>query len=606
MRRTPRLLWALAGLLAVYMIAPFVAGMAQIGGGDWAHADVQGLIHATAISVASATLATVLIALGGVPLGYLLARVPGRSVQALGFVVQLPLALPPLSSGILLLFLLGYASPIGRLTHGVLTDSFTGIVLAQAFVAAPFLIIASRSAFAGVDPRLEDVAASLGHGPGAVFRRVSLALAWPTLLAGLLLAWLRAFGEFGATVMVAYHPLSLPVFTYVAFGSEGLPAMIPVLLVTLLAAVLFMGLSITARRSEDAPGHDALAPLAPPPNLDFKPQGPRLSIRGRRRLGGFDLNIDWDTCARRLAILGASGSGKSLTLRLIAGLGETEGSEVLFAGRDLGRMAPQARSIAYVPQSYGLMPHLSVAAQIRFAVDSDPTRARHWTHRLALDALQARKPHELSLGQQQRVALARALSRPSTGLLLLDEPFSALDTPLRSRLRQELLGLQGEMNLTTILVTHDPVEAMLLADEIMLLDAGRVLQSGPISDVFARPVNETAARLLGAELIGEGHVTADGRIDIGGAVRLRAGGPALTPGDHVGWAVRPHQIRCGEDGEYSALILNRTPAVAGQCRAKVRLGDIALDLLADSSCPSVGPCRLAIDPAAMQVWTIAR
>jgi molybdate transport system permease protein len=610
MRRPVRLLWALAGLLAIYMIAPFAAGLAQIGAGDWVHADVKGLAHAATISVASATLATFLIALGGIPLGYLLARVPGRRVQALGFVVQLPLALPPLSSGVLLLFLLGYASPLGRLTHGALTDSFTGIVLAQVFVAAPFLIIAARSAFASVDPLLEDVAASLGHGPAAVFRRVSLALAWPTILAGLLLAWLRAFGEFGATVMVAYHPFSLPVFTYVAFGSEGLPAMAPILLMTVMAAVVVMGLSLAARRldAEPAPRHDAPAPLNPqsaaPLKGDLSPQGPHLSIRGRRRLQGFDLTVDWQTSARRLAILGASGSGKSLTLRLIAGLGETEGSEVLVSDRDLGRRAPQARGVAYVPQSYGLMPHLNVAAQIRFAIDADPTRAQHWTHRLALDGLQSRKPHELSLGQQQRVALARALARPSTQLLLLDEPFAALDTPLRARLRQELLGLQGEMNLTTILVTHDPIEAMLLANEILLLDAGRVLQSGPISAVFARPVNEAAARLLGADLIGRGRVTADGRIDIGGGVRLRVDGPALTSGADVGWAVRPHQIRWREDGDYPALILHRTPTVAGQCRVKIRLGGLELDLPADPSCPPHGPCRLAIDPAAVQVWTL--
>jgi molybdate transport system permease protein len=611
MKRTPRLLWALAGLLAVYMIAPFAAGLVRIGAGDWARADVRGLAHAAATSVASATLATLLIALGGIPLGYMLARAPGRRVQALGFVVQLPLALPPLSSGVLLLFLLGYASPLGRLTHGALTDSFVGIVLAQVFVAAPFLIIAARSAFRGVDPLLEEVAASLGHGPGAVFWRVSLALAWPTILAGLLLAWLRAFGEFGATVMVAYHPFSLPVFTYVAFGSEGLPAMAPILLVTVLAAVGVMGLSVAVNRSGGAPPprHEAPAPLNPPsagpPRGGVQTQGPRLSIRGRRRLVGFDLDVDWETSAWRLAILGASGSGKSLTLRLIAGLGETEGSEVLFANRDLARMAPQARGVAYVPQSYGLMPHLIVAKQICFAVDADPARAQHWAHRLALDGLQSRKPHELSLGQQQRVALARALARASSRLLLLDEPFAALDTPLRARLRQELLGLQAEMNLTTILVTHDPAEALLLADDILLLDAGRVLQSGPIGAVFARPVNEAAARLLGAELIGRGRVAADGRIDIGGGVGLRVDGPALTPGADVGWAVRPHQVRWREDGDYPALILDRTPAVAGQCRAKIRLGELDLELPADPSCPPHGPCRLDIDPAALQVWTLA-
>ena len=210
----------LAGVLALYLVAPFIAGLGQAGLADWHGADVKGLAQASLVSVASATLAASLVAVGGIPLGFLLARVPGHTMGLLGFVVQLPLALPPLASGILLLFLLGYASPLGQLTSGALTDSFLGIVLAETFVAAPFLIIAARSAFASIDPLLEDVAATLGYPPATIFRRVSLALASHGIWAGLLLTWLRAFGEFGATVMVAYHPYSLPVYTYVAFGSE--------------------------------------------------------------------------------------------------------------------------------------------------------------------------------------------------------------------------------------------------------------------------------------------------------------------------------------------------------------------------------------------------
>ena len=194
-------------------------------------------------------MATLLIALGGIPLGYLLARVTGRAMGLLGFLVQLPLALPPLASGILLLFLVGYATPIGRLTGGALTDSFAGIVLAEVFVAAPFLIIAARSAFAAMDPGLEGVAATLGRGPLFVFFHVSMPIARPAILSGLLLAWLRAFGEFGATVMVAYHPYSLPVYTYVAFGAQGLPAMLPVLLPAVALALAVMVFSSACRQS---------------------------------------------------------------------------------------------------------------------------------------------------------------------------------------------------------------------------------------------------------------------------------------------------------------------------------------------------------------------
>ena len=227
MTRRPAAIPVLAGLLALYLAAPFLAGLTQLGAADWSGADRPALLHALAVSVGTATAATSLIAAGGIPLGYLLARSQSRATAALGVAVQLPLALPPLTSGVLLLFLIGYASPLGRLTHGALTDSLTGIVLAETFVAAPFLIVAARSAFAAVDPALEDVAATLGHSPASIFRRVSLALGWRTILSGLLLAWLRAFGEFGATVMVAYHPTSLPVLTYVAFGSEGLPGDAP-------------------------------------------------------------------------------------------------------------------------------------------------------------------------------------------------------------------------------------------------------------------------------------------------------------------------------------------------------------------------------------------
>jgi ABC-type sulfate transport system permease component len=134
---------------------------------------------------------------------------PQRAMSLLGFIVQLPLALPPPASGVLLLFMLGYSGPLGQLTNFTLTDSFAGITLAEAFVAAPFLIIAARSAFAGIDQVLEDVAATPGHAPRTIFLWLTLPLAGRAILAGLLLAWLRAFGEFGATVMVAYHPMLL-------------------------------------------------------------------------------------------------------------------------------------------------------------------------------------------------------------------------------------------------------------------------------------------------------------------------------------------------------------------------------------------------------------
>jgi ABC-type Fe3+/spermidine/putrescine transport system ATPase subunit/ABC-type sulfate transport system permease component len=593
-------------LLAAYLIAPFIAGLAQIGIADWASADIAGLASACAVSIASASLAVACIAICGIPLGYLLARRPGRAMALLGFVVQLPLALPPLASGVLLLFLVGYSSPLGRLTNGALTDSFAGITLAEAFVAAPFLIIAARSAFAAIDLELEDVAATLGHRPWAVFLRVSLPLAWRATLAGLLLAWLRAFGEFGATVLVAYHPYSLPVFTYVAFGGEGLPAMIPVMVPTLLAAFAIMIASqfVTAPaprkwrpRSEGIPAGQISRGSAQP----IKAERP-LCFSFHRKLEGFELDVSWDTGAKRLAILGPSGSGKSMTLRLIAGLEDSDVHVLHLDNHDLSNLPAEARGIAYVPQSYGLFPHLPVDRQIRFSTPCDTAAAQQWVERLGLAGLEHRLPDQLSLGQQQRVALARALSRRA-GLLLLDEPFSALDTPLRARLRRDFLELQQQLDATTMLVTHDPDEAMFLADELLLLDAGRVLQRGPVSSLFLRPANETVARLLGAENIGYGRAVAFDRIDIGDGVELVVGGPPLDPGTRVGWSVRPERIKFAADAPYAARVISAGEIRAGQRSLTIQLGKTVMLAAADPSGPTHGPCRLDIDPGALQIWT---
>lgn len=605
-RHIPAPLPWLAGLLAIYLVAPVIAGAQQAGLADWGAVDTAALFRASAVSIASATVATLLIALGGIPLGYLLARLPSRTMAIVGFIVQLPLALPPLASGILLLFLVGYSAPIGRLTSGALTDSFAGIVAAEVFVAAPFLIIAARSAFASIDPLLEDVAATLGRGPLYVFFRVSMPVAWPALISGLLLAWLRAFGEFGATVMVAYHPYSLPVYTYVAFGSQGLPAMLPVLLPAVALAFVVMLLSGLAtappRRApalEDLPNNGAHAQSR---RAAVKADVTDLALAIERRLGSFRLDVRWSARHRRLAILGPSGSGKSLTLKIIAGIEPCDRGNVLLEGKDISTVAPAARGIAYVPQNYGLFPHLTVAEQLTFPLGADPALAKAWVERLGLRGLERRRPQALSLGQQQRVALARALVRPAR-LLLLDEPFSALDAPLRSALRQEMLALQNEFDATTVLVTHDPTEAALLADELLVLEGGRVLQSGPTEQVFLRPASTLAARLLGAEFVAEGVVAEAGLIKVDGGAVLAVSGLPLQPGARVGWSVPSALVRLSDRGRYEGKIEDTIAVGAGR-QLSIRFGHAlirALDGYADRPREA---CRFDIDPASVRVWPL--
>ncbi|MGH9103664.1 MAG: molybdate ABC transporter permease subunit, partial [Acidimicrobiales bacterium] len=230
----------LGGLLALYLLVPIVALLPRLG---QARFGAPGLASALGVSALTATISCGLIALGGIPLAYLLAQARGTASRVLGVAVQLPLALPPLVSGILLVELVGPYGPVGRLFGGSLTDTLTGIVLAQTFVAAPFLVVAARSAFATVDPSLEEVAATLGHRHWARFWLVSLPLAASGIRAGLLLSWLRAFGEFGATVILAYHPYSLPVFTFVQFTGTGLQATLAPTAVALGAAGAVLALA---------------------------------------------------------------------------------------------------------------------------------------------------------------------------------------------------------------------------------------------------------------------------------------------------------------------------------------------------------------------------
>ena len=609
MKRTAAqpLLW-LAALLAIYLCAPFIASIPQVGAADWQGVDWTTTLSAVAVSAGSASVASLVILLGGVPLGYLLARSHSRKAALLGFVVQLPLALPPLTSGVLLLFLLGPYSWVGQLTGGALTDSFAGIVLAETFVAAPFLIIAARSAFAAVDPMFEDVAATLGHRAGSRFFRVTLPIAWPAISAGLALAWLRAFGEFGATVMVAYHPYSLPVYTYVVFGGQGLPAMMPLLLPTLAIAIACAALSVYSRSGRASlsmglvNGDDADDDTHAPPALEEDDR--RLSIVLKKHLGEFDLDIEWAPQTRRLAIIGTSGSGKSLTLRLIAGLEAGQTATVLLGATRLDDLPPEGRRIGYMPQDYGLFPHMTVARQLAFPLSADAASARLWVDQLGLSTLLGRLPRELSFGQRQRVALARALTQHSQ-LLLFDEPFAALDTPRRRRLQQSLRALQREISAVTVIVTHDPDEAALLADEVLLIEHGRVLQAGPVSEVFERPASMRVAQLLGLHNVGQGRVVDANRVELGGELCLMAvGNVERSIGLTVMWRLPALAIAPSDEGLFEGKV-EGIELRRGERYARLKILGVAFDIPSDDPRLKTDTShRFSIDVNKLTIWTI--
>ncbi|HEX5195283.1 MAG TPA: ATP-binding cassette domain-containing protein [Solirubrobacteraceae bacterium] len=554
---------ALGALLVVYLLAPVVVFLIHLESGAHSGLATAGLGSALWISASTATVSMAIITLLGVPLGWALAHGRGWVWELVGIIVQLPLALPPLMSGILLIDVVGPYTWVGRLFGGRLTDTAAGIVLAQTFVAAPFLVIAARSAFAAIDPALLDVAATLGHGGLSRFFRVSLPLAAPGVRAGMLLSWLRAFGEFGATVILAYHPYSLPVFTFVQFSSTGVPSTLAptgAALGTAAAMLVAVRLLSVRRRApipaalrgivpggdagrEHADGRDgalaiSLDDLGPEP---LWRTAATVSFDLRARVGAFELELQHAGHTPYLAVLGASGAGKSLTLRCLAGLQGSDVGRVTLGDRRLDELAAEHRRIGWVPQDAALLPHLDVWRQLTFAVDADPALAATWLHRLDLDGLAHRLPHQLSGGQRQRVAFARALAtRPD--LILLDEPFSAIDRPVRDALRRQMRRLQRTVGVPTVLVTHDAEEAALLADEIIVLADGRVLQSGLRPDVFARPASPKVAELLAVDNLRSGHVVSATTLRSHGT-DLHAQLGAIEPGAAVSWCVRAEHVR---------------------------------------------------------------
>jgi sulfate/thiosulfate transport system ATP-binding protein len=215
-------------------------------------------------------------------------------------------------------------------------------------------------------------------------------------------------------------------------------------------------------------------------------------------------------------LLGSSGSGKSTLLRMIAGLSEVDAGRVVLHGRDVTDLPPAKRGVGFVFQSYALFPSLSVGENVEFALavrgaakDSRRRRRDELLELVGLAGLGGRMPRQLSGGQQQRVALARALAHQPE-VLLLDEPFGALDAKVRSDLRRTIRDIQRELGITTLFVTHDQEEAFELADRLAVLSFGRLLEAGPPEELYLRPETEFVATFLGTANLLVGEATAGG------------------------------------------------------------------------------------------------
>ncbi len=242
----------------------------------------------------------------------------------------------------------------------------------------------------------------------------------------------------------------------------------------------------------------------------------RLEVSLLKRLPGFTLDVAWSAGDGVAVLFGPSGAGKSLTLQCLAGLLRPDAGRVVVDGTVYFDAAAgidrpvQQRRVGYVFQGYALFPHLTVAENIGFGLRDRPRaerleRTRAVAERLGLGGLGERRPRELSGGQRQRVALGRALAI-DPALLLLDEPLSALDAPLRRALRDELRDLLGDWGVAAVVVTHDFAEAYRLADRVVVYEAGRVIQEAPRSELLWQPASEAVARIMGIRNILRGTV----------------------------------------------------------------------------------------------------
>ncbi len=307
-------------------------------------------------------------------------------------------------------------------------------------------------------------------------------------------------------------------------------------------------------------------PSAPAATIATRPQGEDIAVQldgVTKRFGNVVALDNVSLLVRRgelMTLLGPSGCGKTTLLNVVAGFLLPDSGEIAIDGRRVTDVPPHRRESGIMFQNYALFPHMSVAANVGYGLRMrrvvKPEIARRVADALALmklDGLEDRKPRQLSGGQQQRVALARALViRPR--VLLLDEPFSALDRNLRAAMQVEIKEIQRKLGVTTIFVTHDQSEALSLSDRIAVIAAGRIRQLGTPDEIYCRPIDRFVASFVGDVNVLHARLE---RID--GATAAVALGPArvlvpsrtlqgAAPGALVDLFVRPEQLRVAEEG----------------------------------------------------------
>ena len=609
------------------------------------------------ISLKTALVATLLAACLGIVIARWMMSYRGRARGVIDGILTLPLVLPPTVVGFLLLLLLGKNSPLGRLLDQLgITIIFTwsAAAIAATIVAFPLMYKTVLSAFEQVDLTLLSSARTLGASEWRIFWQILLPLAGPGVLAGTVLAFARALGEFGATLMVGgsipgvTQTIPIAIFFAAEAGRMGV-ALAWVLLMVAVSLLVIAGINYgsSPRSPQPTLAHDlvqrafnwlyfgtfrsqqfglipaalrgeerspltsftrrsrsplAIAPppvAAPPPGSPAPLSSPEMGhpsvyspelapspleatqtqpqplpdlapatdsppaelvVKLEKPVSGFHLKVRFRATNEPLGLLGASGSGKSMTLRCIAGLETPSHGRIVLNGRVLFddqkriNVPCRDRKIGLVFQNYALFPHLTTAQNIAFGMREVPQSQRaaevvQYLDRMGLSGLGDRYPHQLSGGQQQRVALARALAiRPD--ILLMDEPLSALDTYLRSHIEKLLVEVLASYQGVTLFITHKLEEAYRLCPNLLVLSQGQILANGTKEDIFQRPPTYEVAQVTECKNFSRARSVGDTHLEaIDWNCRLEVIDP--LPSDLSWVGLRAHHIEFLRQGNQS-------------------------------------------------------
>ncbi|MDO4259182.1 MAG: ABC transporter permease [Actinomycetaceae bacterium] len=559
---SPLPLWvhAISLIALAYILFPLIIMTARV---PWAHLpqilSQDAAQSALWLSLHTSAIALLINLLIGVPLAVWIAKgFPG--VALIRILIAIPLSLPPVVAGIALLSAFGRRGPLGGLIDAWgwnITFTTTAVIMAQVFISLPFLVVTLESALRARPQGLEETAAALGASPTRILTHITLPSVFPGLLRAIALSLARCLGEFGATLTFAGSrqgvTRTMPLEIYLA-REDGVDSALALGILLLIVATVVVALTemptlarLLRQRSTSPPpsrqafgtgSPEASAPSSSNPAGEAATETPRdlpkgsdVSISGQ--ISAREWSVDLDLPAGSVtALMGRNGSGKSTLGLLLAGQLRLDSGTVNIGEKtvDDGRIYLPARQrrVTIVSQEPRIFTHMSVLDNVAF-----PLRCRGFSKAKAAERameelrqvdsadLAARRGDELSGGQAAKVALARALACEPR-VLILDEPTAALDVEASasvSRILRDRLRVSAP---TTLLITHDMVEAITLAQRVAIMEGGRIAEVGAPAELFGQPSSVFTANLAGLNIV-QGQVESAGE----GMVVMRLGGARL-------------------------------------------------------------------------------